>query len=281
MRSKVGEYKGGDHLPEESKGLAEARNRLRGRRVLIVGAGQADYELPDQPIGIGRAIALLVALEGAKVAVADYDLSGAEKTREMIETNGGEAHVLVADVRIPHEVEGMVSKACERLGGLDGMVYNVGIGGPTGLAGSTAEEWDNTMHVNLRGAMLTARTALPVMDDKSAVVLISSIGGLRAGGPLVAYAASKAGMLLLGDHLAAEGAPRQIRSNCLLPGGIDTGMARDQDGQTPAERAKTVALGRPGTGWDVAYATVFLLSNESAFITGQHISVDGGRSSKL
>jgi NAD(P)-dependent dehydrogenase (short-subunit alcohol dehydrogenase family) len=254
---------------------------MRNRRVLVVGSGQTDYAFPDQPVGIGRAIALLIAVEGGKVAVADLDRVGAERTRDMITTNGGEAQAFVADVRAPHEVEAMVSDARDWLGGLDGAVYNVGIGGPAGLAASTAEAWDNAMSVNLRGAMLTARSALPVMEDGSSIVLISSIGGLRAGGPLVAYAASKSGMLLLGDHLAAEGAGRRIRANSILPGGIDTGMAREQDGQTAKERGRTVGLGRAGTAWDVAYATVFLLSDESAFITGQHISVDGGRSAKL
>jgi NAD(P)-dependent dehydrogenase (short-subunit alcohol dehydrogenase family) len=144
-------------LPPEARGEAPGRGRMVGRRVLVIGAGQTDYHMEDQPIGNGRAISLLLAREQAKVVATDYDKSAVDGTVELITAGGGEARAIIADVRNPSEVDRTVERARDWLGGLDGVVYNVGITGPVGFADTTPDAWDNTFNVNLRGAMLTAR----------------------------------------------------------------------------------------------------------------------------
>ncbi len=264
-------------LPPESLGKAPGLGRMAGRRILVVGAGQTDYQQKDQPIGNGRAISVLLAREGAKVVAADYDKIAADGTVELIKASGGEATTVVANVGEPDEIEEMIHRAHEWLGGIDGVAYNVGITGPRGFPDTTAEAWDTTLDVNLRGAMLTARAALPVIDPGSAFVFISSISALRPRGRIVAYESSKAGMAALTRAVAFEGRERWIRANIVLPGRIDTGIARHHNPEAPSLYTDG-PLARPGTGWEIAYATLFLLSRESAYITGQSLAVDGGTS---
>jgi NAD(P)-dependent dehydrogenase (short-subunit alcohol dehydrogenase family) len=249
-----------------------------GRRVLVVGAGQTDYHMQDQPIGNGRAISLLLAREGAKVAASDYEQSAVDGTVELITAGGGEATAMIADVRNPSGVETVVENARGWLGGLDGVVYNVGIPGPVGFPDTTPEAWDNTFNVNLRGAMLTARAALPVMEPGSAFVFISSIGALTPRGQLVSYSASKAAMAALMRDVAYAGNERSIRANIVMLGSIDTGIERDHGRRhaPPLPIYEGMPMGRHGTAWETAYLTLFLLSQESAYITGQIVAIDGG-----
>ena len=144
-------------IPAESRGEAPGRGRLLGRRILVVGAGQGHHGIEDPPIGNGRATSLLCAREGARVVAADRDGDSAAETVRSITDLGGEASALVADVADPAGVDAMVTDAAAALDGLDGVVYNVGIGAGLGLADSTPEVWDTVLAVNLRGAMLTAR----------------------------------------------------------------------------------------------------------------------------
>jgi NAD(P)-dependent dehydrogenase (short-subunit alcohol dehydrogenase family) len=251
---------------------------MAGRRVLVVGAGQTDYGIEDQPIGNGRAIAILLAREGAKVVAADYDQAAADGTVELIGGAGDIAMTVVADVRDPDAVESMVARAHGWLGGLDGVAYNVGVPGPQGsVSAITTEAWDDTLNANLRGAMLTARAALPVMEPGSAFVFISSVAALTPRGRTVAYESSKAGMAALMRHVALDGQERQIRANIVLPARIDTGLARSHNPQAQSLYAAG-PMARAGTAWEVAYATLFLLSNEAAYVTGQQLAVDGGTS---
>ena len=129
-------------LPIESRGVAPGRGRMVGRRVLVVGAGQTRYDIDDQPIGNGRAISLLVAREGAAVVAADRDGESADETVELIAAAGGDARALVADVSDPAGVGRMVARDDALLGGLDGIVYNVGVPGVSTLEASTPETWD-------------------------------------------------------------------------------------------------------------------------------------------
>jgi NAD(P)-dependent dehydrogenase (short-subunit alcohol dehydrogenase family) len=170
----------------------------------------------------------------------------------------------------------MVARADERLGGIDGIAYNVGIPGAAGFEASTTDMWDATLAVNLRGAMLTLRAALPIMAPGSSVVFISSIAALRPTGRMVAYESSKAAMGALMRAVAFEGKERAIRANIVMLGLIDTGLGRSAN-HTARRATIPVPLGRHGTAWEVAYAVLFLLSNESAYITGQTLAVDGGR----
>jgi NAD(P)-dependent dehydrogenase (short-subunit alcohol dehydrogenase family)/uncharacterized protein (DUF1330 family) len=269
--------KEGSNLPDEALGVAPGRGRMIGRRVLLVGAGQTDFQLEDQPIGNGRALAILLAREGAHVVVGDRDEASANDTAQLIRAEGGTADTLVADVAQPHSIREMIATAQRQLDGLDGLVYNVGIPGPVGFDENTPEAWDMTLDVNLRGAMLTARAALPVMEPGASIVFISSIGAVRGIGRMIAYDASKAGLSALVRATAIARKDDSIRANIVMLGMIDTGIGREGDRTMPGRETIPVPLGRRGTAWEVAYASLFLLSHESTFITGQTLAVDGGR----
>jgi NAD(P)-dependent dehydrogenase (short-subunit alcohol dehydrogenase family) len=265
-------------LPAESRGTAPGRGRLVDCRILVVGAGQNDYGETDPPIGNGRAMALLFAREGARVAVADRDRASAEATVAQLQSDGGRAALVVADMASPADPATMVGEASAALGGLDGVVYNVGIGDRPGLDGATPDSWDRVLAVNLRGAMLTARAALPILSDGSSIVFTSSVAGLKPGSRIPAYDASKAALGGLMRHVAFEGAARSIRANIVAPGLMDTSMGRAASRGRQSRGTTPIPLGRQGTGWETAYAALFLLSNEAAYITGQTLIVDGGLS---
>ena len=170
----------------ESLGEAPGRGRLPSRKVLVVGGGQRVLDPETDPIGNGRAMSLLFAREGAHVAAADMNLASAQDTVRMITAEGGTAFAIEADISRPEDVERMMAEAGKGLGGLDGLVLNVGIGvGDMNLAGATPEAWDRVMAVNLRGPMLCCKAALPRLEDGSPIVLISSIAGLVA--PVAAF----------------------------------------------------------------------------------------------
>jgi NAD(P)-dependent dehydrogenase (short-subunit alcohol dehydrogenase family) len=263
-------------LPPESRGLAPGRERLQGRRILVVGGGQDDRGEADPPIGNGRAMCLLFAREGAHVAVADRDLASARATVALIEREGGSACAIAADVADPAQVAAMVAEAASKLGALDGLVYNVGIGAGVGLAGSTPEVWDRVLAVNLRGTMLTLQAALPVTRDGCSIVLISSIASMKPGSRIPSYDASKAALAGLMRHAGIEGERRGIRVNIVAPGLMDTSIGREATRGRPSRAKTRVPLGRQGTGWETAYAALFLLSDEAAYVTGQVLAVDGG-----
>jgi NAD(P)-dependent dehydrogenase (short-subunit alcohol dehydrogenase family) len=250
---------------------------MGGRRVVVIGGGQTDFDLEDQPIGIGRAISVLLAREGSRVVVADRDSGSADATVSLIRDEGGSASSLVADVSDPESIESMIDAARRELGSIDGLVYNVGVPGPVGFEAATAEAWDMTVDVNLRGAMLAARAVLPVVESGSSLVFTSSIGAVRGMGRMIAYDASKAGLSALVRATAIARKDDAVRANIVMPGMIDTGLGRDADRGIAGRANIPVPLGRRGTAWEVAYATLFLLSDESSFITGQTLAVDGGR----
>ncbi len=266
-------------LSAESAGDAPGRSRLDGRRILVVGGGQRVVDPVTDPVGNGRAMSLLFAREGAHVVVADRDVVSAEQTVAMITAAGGLAHAIQADISREDDVQAMVEEARVALGGLDGLMLNVGIGvGDLNLEGTRVPDWDTTMAVNLRGPMLCCREALPVLDDGSAVVFVSSIAGLQAGSRLVAYDASKAGLAGLMRHVALEGSRRGIRANTVVPGLVDTPLGRAASGGRPSRDRTRIPFGRMATGWEVAYAALFFMSDESVYITAQTLAVDSGLS---
>lgn len=261
----------------ESRGEAPGRGRLARRRVLVVGGGQRVLDPATDPIGNGRAMSLLFAREGAHVAVADMNLASAQETVAMIMAEGGTAVAIEADITKPDDVRRMVREAAERLSGLDGLVLNVGIAsGEGGLAGATAEAWDRVLAVNLRGPMLCCQAALPVLEDGSSIVFISSIAGLVAGSRLPAYDASKAALSGLMRHVALEGAPRGIRANIVAPGLVDTPLGRLATQGRPSRGATRTPFGRQATAWEIAYAALFFTSDESVYVTAQVLAVDSG-----
>lgn len=261
-------------LPDEALGEAAGRGRLIGRRILVVGAGSSRFQDESDPPGNGQAIARLAAREGAEVICADIDLDAAGRTVAAIRAEGGSAVALQGDVAD--------AEVCARLivdsGALDGLVCNVGIGLGSFLADTSPEQWDRVMAVNLRAQFLLARAALPVLPRGGTIVFVGSVAGLIPGSQIPAYDSSKAGLLGLNRHVAAEGARRGVRANLLIPGFIDTPLGRRATAGRPSRATTPVPLQRQGTAWEGAYAAIFLLSNESSYISGQKLIVDGGLS---
>ncbi len=264
---------GGAPTPATASGSAPGRRRLAGRCVLIVGGGQQDHGLENPPIGNGRAMAALFGREGAAVAIADIDRSSAERSAERVRAEGATAVVLVGDAADEADVAAMFSEARDALDGLDGVVLNVGVGAGFLLRGTTVDEWDRVMAVNVRSQFLGCKQALQTMGG-GAVVLVGSVAA-REVLPFPAYGASKAALESLCRQAAVEGAPN-IRCNLVVPGLIDTPLGRQASGISARRDRVRIPAQRQGTGWEVAYAALFLLGEESSYITGQSVIVDGG-----
>jgi NAD(P)-dependent dehydrogenase (short-subunit alcohol dehydrogenase family) len=264
-----------DTAREAASGARRPGRRLEGRRVLVVGAGGP--ENPDELAANGQAIAISAAREGAHVAVGDKDPVAAAHTVDAIVGNGGTATVAIADVRDSAACERLVGEATEVMGSIDGLVLNVGIGSGVGLAGTDPDAWDDVLAVNLRSHFLVCRNALPRFEGGS-IVFIGSVAGLRPGTYSPSYDASKAGLIGLCRHVAMEGARKGVRANLVAPGLMDTPMGRGVSTAQPQRDRVGIPLGRQGTAWEVASATVFLLSDEASYITAQVLAVDGGLS---
>jgi NAD(P)-dependent dehydrogenase (short-subunit alcohol dehydrogenase family) len=257
--------------------------RLEGKCAIVVGAGQTAGET----IGNGRAAALLFAREGAKVFCVDRIEERAQATAAEIIGAGGEAVAFPADIARAADCAALIKAGAEAWGRLDILLNNAGIGGGDGPAHLVeAKAWERILTVNLTGMLWTIKAALPIMRGQGTgvIVNISSLASV-AGGNQVAYEVSKAGVNRLTTSVAQSNARHGIRCNAIAPGLMDTPMAvtgiAEASGRSTAEvrteRDRRVPLGgKMGTAWDTAYAALFLASDESRFITGVILPVDGG-----
>ena len=262
--------------------------RLKGKTAIVVGAGQT----PGTTIGNGRAMAILFAREGADVLCVDRDGARAAETAAMIEKEGGQAGSLEANIVKAGEADAIIAAAKARFGHIDILVNNVGIGGGDAPAHKIDETaFDRIVNVNLKGTMLMTRAVLPVMREqgKGVIVNISSLASI-AGGIQIAYEVSKAAVNRLTTSVAQSNARYGIRCNAILPGLMDTPMAvagiaqasgQDQEAVRQARNARVPLGGKMGTAWDTANAALFLASDESQFITGVLLPVDGGMSVRI
>jgi NAD(P)-dependent dehydrogenase (short-subunit alcohol dehydrogenase family) len=247
---------------------------LDAKRITVVGAGTRPSPESDAPVGNGRAIAVRAAREGATVNCVDRDEEAAQTTWRQITDEGGRATVVISDVTTEDGCLDAMAQDGEPPP--DGVVINVGTAFGSGVAGTSAHDWDRTFELNLRAHFLLVRRAMEILPDGGSIVFIGSVAGLQPGTRIPAYDASKAGLIGLNRHVALEGARRGIRANVLAPGLIDTPLGREASAGRPSRQRTPVPLGREGTAWEVAAAAVFLLSDEASYITGQILAVDGG-----
>jgi len=257
--------------------------KLAGRSVLVFGAGSA-----GPGWGNGKAAAVLYAREGARVAAVDLNEAAAEETRAIIAGESGTAIALAGDVTRAADIDAAVARTLAAFGRIDVLHNNVGITHMGALEEVTEERWKQVMDVNLTGVFLTCKAVVPVMlrQGGGAIVNISSLAAAVINRyPYFSYYASKAGLNHFTRALAVQYAGQGIRANVVMPGIMDTPLIREQiagqyAGHDAMMRARDAMspMGRQGTAWDVARASVFLASDDAAYITGVCLPVDGGLS---
>jgi NAD(P)-dependent dehydrogenase (short-subunit alcohol dehydrogenase family) len=249
--------------------------RLKDKVAIVSGAGSS-----GPGMGNGKATAILFAREGAAVVAVDKNLKAAEETVKLITGDGGRATALQADVTKESEAEKVVEAAVSSYGRLDILFNNVGIGLGSGGLKVTEEEWDAVMDTNLKSILFLCKYAVPEMKKVGGGAIVNNASmAAFYGHRLYAYAASKAGVTALTRSMAVGLAKDNIRVNCVSPGFIDTPMVQpimnEKRKQTVSER---VPMRRHGKAEEIAYAVLFLASDEASYITGQTLSVDGGMS---
>ena len=251
--------------------------RLENKVALITGAGS----------GIGRAIAALFAAEGAATAAADVTLGDARETARSISDAGGRAIALASDVTVAEDARRMVERAIEEFGQLDVLVNSAGITSrhPSLEAASPDEAWDRVIEVNLKGTYLVSWYAAPEMEQAGggSIINLASTMGLVGypvgiGGGFNPYPPSKGGVVQFTRTLAVDSARKNIRVNCLCPGFIATNLTRGltEDPETLEKLEALHPMGRLGRPEEVAYAALYLASDDSRYVTGAALTVDGG-----
>jgi NAD(P)-dependent dehydrogenase (short-subunit alcohol dehydrogenase family) len=256
--------------------MDEIVSGLAGRVAIVTGAGSR-----AEGIGNGRGAAILLAREGAKVALVDANPDWAARTQEMIAAEGGESAVIEADVTGLEDCRRIVAETLVHWGQLDVLVNNVGIGGPPGTAVEVdLEGWNHGLLVNVTSMMLMAKFAIPEMLKRraGAIVNIASVAGLRGGHPNLLYATSKGAVVNMTRAMAAQHGKDGIRVNCVCPGMVYTPMmyAGGMAPEMREARRKRSLLQTEGTGWDVGAAVVYLASDCARWVTGAIFPVDAG-----
>ena len=248
--------------------------RLEGKVALITGGTS----------GIGSATAIRFAGEGAAVAITGRNSERGEQVVQDIVANGGEALFIRADVRSSEDCRRAVDQTLERFGKIDVLFNNAGVFHPKSVPDCTEEEWDETIDSSLKGAFLMSKYVLPSMIEhgSGSIIHTSSGWGILGGDKAAAYCAAKGGLIVMAKAMAIDHGPDGIRVNCVCPGDVLTPMLADdaaKRGMSWDDYAVDAAdrpLGRIGTAEDIANAVLYLASDESSFVTGDALVVDGG-----
>jgi len=246
----------------------EEELKLTGKVALITGAAQ----------GIGKAVALLLARNGADIVVSDINLEKAEETAKEIESIGSKAIAIKVNVASLNEVEQMVEAVLEKLGKIDILVNNAGITRDKLILRMTEEDWDVVLDVNLKGTFNCTKAVVRHMAKQRSgkIVNIASVVGEMGNAGQVNYSASKAGVIGLTKTIAREFAQRGINVNAIAPGFIVTPMTEVLPEKQKEELKRLIPMERLGKPEDVAEAVLFFVSEESNYITGQVLNVNGG-----
>jgi NAD(P)-dependent dehydrogenase (short-subunit alcohol dehydrogenase family) len=248
--------------------------QLQGKVAIITGAAT----------GIGRATALLFGREGASVVVADINEDNAQSTVADIEDKGGSARFVQADVSEAEDVQALMERVAEEMGGIDVIVNNAGAQRSGAVTEFEESEWDLLMRVNPRSCVLGAKSGVPYLRERGggSIVNVSSLAGLKGGPGMTAYSASKGAIIAFTRALAEELAPDNIRANSVCPGWIDTPFNEPaiefMGGRAQQEEMvqQTVPLKRQGTPEEIAPGILYLASDASSYVTGQELVIDGG-----
>ena len=252
-------------------------DRLKGKVAVVTGAAPR-----GEGVGNGMACAIMFAREGAKVVLVNRDAGRAEALARHIAQEGGDAAVFAGDVTEPAAAEAMADFAVERYGRLDVLHNNVGVGAPGTAETVKLEDWHRVLDANLTSAMLCSKFAIPKMRSGGggSIIMVSSVlgaiglSGNTAGS--VAYATAKAGLFGLTYSLAADYATENIRANCIIIGSVHTPMVAHMGADARERRRQMVPTQTEGTAWDIAQGAVYLASDESRWVTGIQLPIDGG-----
>ena len=248
--------------------------KLQDRVAVITGAGS----------GIGQAMALLFAKEGARVLAADVNGAAAEATAQAVTDVGGSATAFTVDVIDPQQVQAMIEQARSTYGRINILCNNAGIGSTTDVVACEPDEWDRVMTVNVKSVYLGCKYAIPHMIEQGGGVIINtaSVAGMVGIVKRAAYCASKGAVIALTRQVAIEYVKQNIRVNCLCPGTVDSPwverLLQQTDDRVAARQALEARqpMGRLGTPQEVAAAALYLASDDAAFITGTGLVIDGG-----
>ncbi|KAJ7599069.1 hypothetical protein C8J56DRAFT_915789 [Mycena floridula] len=253
--------------------------QLHGDVAIVTGAGS---RIAGE-IGNGRATAIVLARQGAKVALVDYNVDWANETKSMIDAEGGISEVIQCDVTKEESCKAAVARTVELFGAVHILVNIVGVGGPHGdVVRVDLDAWDRDLRINVTSMVLMSRWAIPEMrkQGRGSIVNMSSVSGILGGNPGVLYPTTKGAVIQLTRAMAAHHGVEGIRVNCVAPGMVFTPMVkRGKKSMSPELRQARInqnLLKTEGTAWDVAYAILYLVSHEARWITGVIFPVDAG-----
>ncbi|MGF6604058.1 cyclopentanol dehydrogenase [Paraburkholderia sp. GAS448] len=249
---------------------AKGLGRLQGKVAVVTGAGS----------GIGEGIATVFAREGAKVVVVDVDPVGGERCTAAIKAAGGEAEFVKTDVRVESEVQALLERAVARFGGLDVLVNNAGVGIGKTAEQTSEDEWDRIININAKGTFLATKHSIGHLRKRGggSIINIGSLFGLRGGPSFAAYHASKGAIRQFTKSTALAHAGEGIRVNAVHPGIIRTPASMQNAEAQKFAAASLGPIGRWGEPEEIAYGCVYLASDESKFVTGIDLAIDGGLS---